>query len=113
MDIKEKIHFLVLLSDRVSVGIPVQVPPVLIATKLLPSTLAKYAPDFHDRLVALSWEFAYNKWAQDNKNISFLEFQALCMKPESHYLYSDAMAVLAEKIPREVTLEYLGVVLGK
>ena len=35
------------------------------------------------------------------------------MKPETHHLYSDAMAVLAGKIPREVTLEYLGVVLGK
>ena len=111
MDIKEKIARLVIAADRLMLGYSVDIPAGLQASKILLSTVQKYAPPFEDRLVFLSWEYAYRRWLSENPGASFQEFQSLCMVPETHYLYSVALAELSRKLPKEITLEYLEPVL--
>lgn len=114
MDIKTKIIKLVLLADRLSLGYPVDISEELRSSKILLSTVEKYAPDFEDRVLFLSWEYAYRKWVQENFTStppSFQEFQILCMTPETHYLYARAFNELAQKLPKKITLEYIEPVL--
>lgn len=108
MSLEQKIQHLVHQLDRSRIGLDFQVYQDSKTVRLFPDTVQKYTPVFEARVALLVWEVAYKKFTEEKGAVPFTTFrQMVFSSPKNLHYYTETFATLAERLPREVTVEDL------
>lgn len=111
MEIGDKIKTLVEVLDKCTVGLPALAPADLAGTKLLPSTIKKYAPPFSNRIQSLSLPLLYASVKEKFPQTTEEEFlEKFIHTPVGIEALQETLTYLAETLKQEIEVEDLKVI---